>query len=235
MVCAWACRCGARSAAKARSNPAAARRPERARAPARPPVPFPGMAAVTRPPSARHIVGKPGHRKTPDRPRPAAPPSGAGQANAAGEAEEDARRSLRSETGSPIPATLRRAQAHARRPCAGTEPSISHCAANARLLTAPGKAHLQPPIIARDNCRFHVQNGSACREGSETGRCYSNPPLHGSVAIAPSAGIRLGSAGIWRAPAYPASARLPAFGAGSRFGSRAQNARDSGASALRRP
>ena len=80
----------------------------------------------------RRIVGRCGRRKTPDRPRRAALPSGPGRANAAGEHEKDSRRSPRSgETGSPSPASLRHARAHALRHRAGTEPSASHRAANA--------------------------------------------------------------------------------------------------------
>ena len=67
---------------------------------------------------------------TPDKTPEGARPAGLGQAEAAGEAEEDSRRSGRpGETGNPAP--LRRAQAHARRHHAGTEPSINHRAVDA--------------------------------------------------------------------------------------------------------
>ena len=47
-------------------------------------------------------------------------------------------RSLRSgETGSPAPATLQRAHAHARRHHAGTKPSTSHCAVDAATRRPP--------------------------------------------------------------------------------------------------
>ena len=60
------------------------RRMERPRAPAHAPLPLPWLAAEDRPSSARRLIGRRRRRRTPDKPRPAEPPSGPGQAYAAG-------------------------------------------------------------------------------------------------------------------------------------------------------
>ena len=184
--------------AKARSNPAATHRLERARAPARPPVPVPRIRVEARLPSARRLIGRRRRQRKPGKPRPTAPPSWPAQANADGEDDEDSRRSPRSgETGSGDPATLRLRAAHSSatpRRASNRPPAIpghapraqahstprrdrtatSHRGqrrqpAPARLLTTPGKAHPQPPIIALDNRRYREQDGAACRKGPEAG------------------------------------------------------------------
>ena len=187
--CACACSGRARSPATATRSPAHLHLPERARARARAPVPE--MVAEARPPLARRLIGRPGCRKRPDKPEPAAPPSGPGQESAAAVSEENSRRSIGlGETGSLIPATLRRAHARPfpaapRRDRTIHQPSRNEhrLPTNVHLFPKPAKSHHQTPYIALENCKYRFGSpGQTSRPPGPRRRCAR----HGRV---PCSGI----------------------------------------------